>query len=189
MGAHFILGEIFGFFAKVTWWDSLLHTFSGVMLTFLSFSLISLMNDVSNKNFRLNTGFMLLFAFCLTLTIGAIWEIVEYTIDSIFGTNMQRAYISLVDGSRGEALVGEAALSDTMKDLILDAVGSFCTCIVCFILYKKRKFNISEVKLITRSNFKTKDKVKTTRESNKIKKTSTNDEIVDEEIKDKPLKE
>ena len=57
MLAHFFLGEICGFYARVSWWDAVLHTFAGVLLTFISFSIISLMNEKKNKDFKLNIYF------------------------------------------------------------------------------------------------------------------------------------
>lgn len=150
MAAHFFLGEICGFYARISWWDAVLHTFSGVMLTFISFSLISLMNEKKNKEFKLNIYFSALFAFALTITIGVIWEIIEFTSDSLFGSNMQRAYESLVDASRGAAFVGQEALLDTMKDLILDAAGSGIACLICIILYKTKNIDFGSIKLIKR---------------------------------------
>ena len=151
MLAHFFLGEICGFYARVSWWDAVLHTFAGVLLTFISFSIISLMNEKKNKDFKLNIYFSALFAFALTVTLGVIWEIIEFTSDSLFGSNMQRAYESLVDASRGPAFVGGAALLDTMKDLILDSAGSAVTCIICIILYKTKNIDFGSIKLIKRS--------------------------------------
>lgn len=150
MSAHFVLGEIFGFFAKVSWWDSLLHTFSGFMLTFVSYAVIALMNE-KNENFKLNIYFSALFAFSLTIAIGVIWEIIEFTSDSLFGSNMQRAYESIVNSTRGEPFVGQAALADTMKDLILDSIGSLCACALCIVLYKTKNIDIGSLELIKRN--------------------------------------
>ena len=92
--AHFFLGEIMGFFATVKWWDSALHTFSGMLITLLSFSLINLLNN-ANGGFKLNIGFACLFAFSITIMVGVLWEIIEFIADSWFGLNMQRAYVPL----------------------------------------------------------------------------------------------
>ena len=47
-----------------------------------------------------------LFAFCFAMSIGAIWEVFEYSMDQFAGTNMQKS-----------------GLQDTMWDLIVDAGG------------------------------------------------------------------
>ncbi len=160
MSAHFFLGEICGFFAKISWWDSLLHTFSGFVLTFISFSLISLLNH-KNENFKLNIWFTVLFAFSLTIAIGVLWEIIEFLADLLFGSNMQRAYQSIADGgARGEPLIGQAALMDTMKDLILDSIGSLCACALCVVLHKVKNISIEDMNVIKRFNSVKKEQLK-----------------------------
>lgn len=145
--AHFFCGEILGFFVKIKWWDSVLHTFSGMMIALLSFSLINLLNKSNKGNFKLNIWFMTLFAFTMTLAIGAIWEIIEFASDVLFNSNMQRAYFSTMSG-RGEALLGTEALLDTMKDLILDAIGGLVVCVVCGICVKTNKMKIEDLGFI-----------------------------------------
>lgn len=144
--AHYFCGEILGFYVKIWWWDSFLHTFSGMMMALLSFSLINLLNN-NSKDFKLSIGFMALFAFSLTLTIGVMWEIFEFANDSISGSNMQRAYVSTMNG-RGEPLLGQAALADTMKDLILDSIGAGIVCIICVIAVCKNKIKVEDLSII-----------------------------------------
>lgn len=147
--AHFFFGEILGFFVKVKWWDSVMHTFSGMMIALLSFSLINILNN-NVGNFKLNMGFAILFAFSMSVMIGVVWEIIEFAADSWFGLNMQRAYVSTMDG-RGAALVGQAALKDTMKDLILDSIGAGFVCVVCAIFAHKKKIKVEDLSFIKRS--------------------------------------
>lgn len=148
--AHFFLGEIMGFFATVKWWDSALHTISGMLITLISFSLINLLNNANDKKFKLNIGFACLFAFSLTMTVGVLWEIVEFLADSWFDLNMQRAYESTVSGERGFALFGQEALTDTMKDLILDALGAIIVCVACSIFLVKSGCGIEKLSVIKR---------------------------------------
>ena len=68
---------------------------------------------------NLSPFFVAFFAFCFALAAGAVWEIIEFTIDGVLGFNMQK--FALQDGTR---LVGRAALSDTMKDIIVDTCGA-----------------------------------------------------------------
>ena len=151
--AHFFCGEILGFFVKVSWWDSALHTFSGCLIALLSFSLINLLNKTNGKDFKLNIWFASIFAFTMTLAVGAVWEIIEYLSDIWFGTNMQRAFVSTMSG-RGSALVGTAALADTMKDLILDAIGGIFVCVVCGVCVKLNKIKIEDISVIKKSDSK-----------------------------------
>lgn len=145
--AHFFCGEILGFFVKVAWWDSALHTFSGCLIALLSFSLINLLNKSNGEGFKLNIWFVALFAFTMTLAIGAIWEIIEFASDVWFKTNMQRAYVSTMSG-RGSALAGTEALADTMKDLILDAIGGLATCAICVICVLLNKVKVEDLSII-----------------------------------------
>ena len=55
----------------------------------------------------------LFFAFMFALGAGALWEIFEFTMDSLFGMNMQKPMLGDPSG-----------LTDTMWDLIVDATGA-----------------------------------------------------------------
>jgi len=146
--AHFLLGEILGFFATIKWWDSALHTISGMLITLLSFSIITLLNKTDGEEFKLNLAFACIFAFCISVTIGVFWEIVEFAADSWFGLNMQRAYVSTVSGERGAPLMGAEALKDSMKDLILDALGSLTVCILSAIYVVKSGTSVDKLTVI-----------------------------------------
>ncbi len=52
-------------------------------------------------------------AFLFALGVGTLWEIFEFTMDSLFGMNMQKPMLGDPSG-----------LTDTMWDLIVDAVGA-----------------------------------------------------------------
>ncbi len=145
--AHFLCGEILGFFVKVKWWDSALHTFSGMLIALLSFSLINLLNKDTNSKVKLSLPFVIIFAFSVTITIGVLWEILEFAFDGLFGLNMQRAYVSTMSG-RGEPLVGTEALLDTMKDLILDSIGALVVCIICAVFVIKKRVRIEDLTFI-----------------------------------------
>ncbi len=171
--AHFILGEVRGFYVNVRGWDSLLHGLSGGLISLGCFSFINLLND--NDIVHINKFVIVLSAFTLTVTIGVVWEIVEFSVDGIFGTNMQRAYNSIT----GEPLIGRSALTDTMKDLILDTTGALIVCTICGLIIKKS----GEVPKSLLS-YKIKDD-ETGSVENKNSKTSLNDK--GEELKDKKL--
>lgn len=169
--AHFFFGEILGFFVKVSWWDSALHTFSGSLIALLSFSLVNLLNKSNEKGIKLSAGFVVLFAFCLTMTIGVLWEILEFASDSLFGTNMQRAYESTMSG-RGDALSGIFAVTDTMKDLILDAIGASVVCTICSVFIAKKKVKVEDLSFIKKR--KQQSSVETMKPDNKLKSNKLN---------------
>lgn len=113
------LGEIRDFYYRIPYWDTILHTLSGGMLGALGFSIVALLNKTDRVSFNLSAGFVAIFAFCFAVTMGVFWEIYEFAMDGLLGFNMQK--FALRDGSE---LVGRAALSDTMVDLIVDCLGA-----------------------------------------------------------------
>jgi uncharacterized membrane protein YjdF len=114
-----VLGEVRNFYFKVPHWDSILHTFSGAMLGSVGFQIIDTLNYSKKVRIHLSNQFVAVFAFCFALALGAVWEIYEFSLDSILGLNMQKYALE-----NGVALVGADALKDTMKDLIVDALGA-----------------------------------------------------------------
>lgn len=103
--ASIFLGEVFGAYSKFWWWDAALHTTSGFILAYAAF----LVFYVLYKQGKLIPSPILtaIVVFSIALAFGAVWEIFEYTMDSIFGLNMQKS-----------------GLVDTMWDLIVDAIGA-----------------------------------------------------------------
>ena len=128
------LGEVRNFYYQVPHWDTILHTFSGAMLGALGFSVVSLMNQNKKWHLNLSPAFVAFFAFCFAITLGVAWEIYEFTFDGLLGLNMQK--FALEDGT---LLQGRLALTDTMKDLIVDAIGGIVISIIGFISLKYKK--------------------------------------------------
>jgi hypothetical protein len=134
--AAIILGQVRGYYQRFFHWDTLLHTFSGIMLSAFGFCII----DVINKNPKINLGlsdwFMAFFSFCFAIMLDTIWEIIEFVMDVILDLNMQQ--YNLPDGT---VLTGHFAVVDTMKDLIVDVLGALFISIIGYVLLKKRKNN------------------------------------------------
>ena len=119
------LGEVRSFYYAVPYWDNILHCMSSVMSGIFGFMMISILNRGRGATTRLSPVFTALFAFCFSVMVGAVWEIYEFSFDSILGLNMQKA--RLEDGT---PLIGNAALTDTMKDLIIDALAALAVAVV-----------------------------------------------------------
>jgi hypothetical protein len=145
---HFILGEIGSFYIRFKWWDSMLHTLSGSMIAILAYSLVGSLNLEDNR-MTIVPLFVSIFAVCFSITIGVLWEIVEFSADHFFGTNMQR----YANSNTLEPFVGRTALKDTMKDLILDFLGAIFISVIGFIDMKRRKQAFK--RWIIRKNLKT----------------------------------
>ncbi len=131
------LGEVRNFYILVPHWDTILHAISGAMLGALGFTLVSFFNDMEILDTHLSPIFIALFAFCFALSAGAVWEMYEFLADSVLGTNMQR-FIA----ADGTVLVGQAALRDTMKDLIVDAISALIVTIIGYFSIKNNKLEL-----------------------------------------------
>lgn len=132
--AAIFLGEVRDFYYRVPHWDSILHTFSGGAIASLGFSVVSLFNNQDKVSINLSPFFVALFSFCFAVTLGAFWEIYEFTFDGLLGLNMQKFALE-----NGTNLVGRMALMDTMKDLIVDSIGALVISIIGYISLKYKK--------------------------------------------------
>ncbi|MDZ7641226.1 MAG: hypothetical protein U5J62_04270 [Desulfurivibrio sp.] len=111
--ASLFLGEVHGYYERYWWWDVALHTSSGFLLGIIGFLLVYILNEMEATELHLNPGFISFFAFFFALGIGGLWEIFEFTVDLLLGTNMQK-----------EMLGDASGLTDTMFDLMVDALGA-----------------------------------------------------------------
>ena len=128
------LGEVRSFYYNVPHWDTILHVFSGAMLGALGFSFVNFLNNTDKFNVNLSPIFVATFAFCFAVTTGVFWEVYEYLADVIMGTNMQK-----FGTEEGVLFLGQDALKDTMKDLIVDTVGAFVMTVVGYVSLKHKK--------------------------------------------------
>ena len=136
------LGEVQSFYYNVPHWDTILHGFSGAMLGALGFSFVDILNKTEKFHLNLTPLFVVIFSFSFAVTLGVFWEIYEFAFDGILGLNMQKFAL---DG--GKELVGRAALNDTMKDLIVDAIGALVMSIIGYISLKYEKGWIEKLQL------------------------------------------
>lgn len=127
------LGEVQNFYYLIPNWDTVLHAFSAAMLGSLGFSLVTMLNDAERVKVDLSPLFIALFAFCFALAAGAIWEIYEYSFDGLFNLNMQKFAMQ-----NGTPFIGHMALTDTMYDIIVDAVSALITSIIGYCSIKKK---------------------------------------------------
>lgn len=130
----FILGSVYlgtGFhFYSIPYWDKGLHLISGALLGSFALSLYGALTDNETQNHpqrALICVYMLSFA----MFAGVVWEFYEFTCDGIANLNLQR-YLSA-----GHALVGRAALMDTMGDLIADFIGGMVLTVYTYLQIRR----------------------------------------------------
>ena len=136
------LGEVRAYYYRFVGWDTVLHFFSAGMLATLAYSIVSILNRCDQVPVSLSPGFLALFAFCFAVAAGAIWEIYEFTGDSLLGMNMQKWRTEA-----GVPLVGQAALADTMKDIIVDVLGAGIISLSGYFSMKRQKNWLQERQL------------------------------------------
>ena len=77
-----ILGEIDHYYVLVPGWDTVLHTMNGFLCAAIGFSLVDLLNR-SSKPISLSPLYVAIVAFCFSMTIGVLWEFVEFGFDTL----------------------------------------------------------------------------------------------------------
>ena len=97
-----------------------LHALSGAMLGALGFSVLTFLNKTEGIPVSMSPAFVALFTLCFALAL-----------DVLFQTNMQKYALE-----GGEALAGQAALQDTMGDLIVDFIGALAIAIAGYLSRK-----------------------------------------------------
>ncbi len=128
------LGEIQSFYYTVPHWDDFLHSMSSMMTGFLGLMGVSILNRDEHIVVKLSPFFVALFAFSFSVTIGALWEIYEYAFDGLLGLNMQKFMTA-----EGEILSGHTALTDTMKDIVVDTLGALISSVIGYFSIKYDK--------------------------------------------------
>lgn len=135
-----IMGDGLDLYGKIPWWDKLLHAESGFMLSMIALWLIHVIMAENDKYIYFNKWFLCLFLVMFSLGLGACWEIIEYTYDSLMGTNTQQFMASTTGSIFTEEdipLCGHDALRDSMQDLILDFLGALLVAIYGFVRHDK----------------------------------------------------
>ena len=142
----FVLGDVFDFYKKIPVWDSILHAFSGIILAYVGF-VIDYFVKRDSINLSMGHMYICVSVVLFSLALGAIWEIGEYLVDDIFGTNNQQYMKSTrgtLYGKEDEPLLGHEALNDTMKDLMLDLAGASIVGVVEYLKEDRRKHKVKK---------------------------------------------
>jgi len=168
-----ILGEINNFYGIIPFWDTILHTLNGFLCAGIGFSLVDLLNQ-NSKKINLSPIYVVIVAFCFSMTIGVLWEFYEFTSDSIFKTDMQKDRIvqtisSVELNEKGENIpikveniertiiytnnetieiengYLDIGIIDTMKDLLVNFIGAVVFSIIGFLYVTNReKYKFTE---------------------------------------------
>ena len=151
------LGETCGFYYKYSFWDNILHTTSGLGIAMLGFVIINYV--LRHHDFPYKITIISAVAVLISLSIGMLWEIYEFSFDHILGLNMQKLIPEVNGifngGNTHLPLLGsdkeladffrqpagyQYALNDTMNDLIDCVLGNTAFVGIILILHKYSRF-------------------------------------------------
>ncbi len=110
-----LLGSILHFYSTVPGWDTYVHLYSGVIITWFGMFVIMLAEKQTNT--QLPKWFVLSMAFAVCMGIASLWEIYEFLSDVLINTNMQ---------------VG--GLKDTMIDMSVALIGAVIAFIITLLI-------------------------------------------------------
>jgi uncharacterized membrane protein YjdF len=81
------------------------------------------------------------FSFTFAVTLGVMWEILEFSADVFLGSAHQKWDLPETEKLLGKIYQG-SGLRDTMSDLIVDSIGALITSIYTYFMYKSKKKKI-----------------------------------------------
>ena len=112
--ASFALGEVRDFYTRFWWWDLMLHSLSSLTIGIMAFLAIYVFH--MTRRVQMTPIYIASMTFCLTVTMGTLWELFEFSLDWFFQFTMQKS-----------------GLIDTMTDLMVDVIGAFIAAILGYL--------------------------------------------------------
>ena len=155
-----IIGEVNAGYQNIPNLDTIMHTLNGFIMGAVGFSLVNMINNNERVGVKLNPKFLLIASFCFSMTIGVLWEFFEFGVDQIFDADMQKDTVIykinsvkfdpnkenkvytididsvIVNGEEWDGYL-DIGLIDTMKDLIVNAIGAIVFSIIGYVTMKK----------------------------------------------------
>ena len=163
-----ILGEVNKYYTAIPGWDTMLHTINGFLCAAIGFSLFNILNRGS-KSMQLSPFSLSLVAFCFSMTVGVVWEFIEFTADQMFFLDMQKDFVvssfasvtldesntqipvriseitrTIIETKNGDPVVIEGGyldigIIDTMKDLMVNFIGAIVFSVIGYFYEARNK--------------------------------------------------
>jgi len=111
------LGFLLHLYKVTTWYDTFIHFISGIYSSLVAIYILNKLKLYNKKNILFNILFIILFV----LSISALWEVIEFILDKVFNSDMQRK---------------STGVNDTMKDIICALLGNILFDILFYFEYK-----------------------------------------------------
>lgn len=135
--AHYVLGEVLRVYDHSIVFDKILHTTSGVIMSFIGFSFIFMLNKINPEKMKLSPFFIVLFTFCFTMTTEYVWELFEYSADRLLDLNMQRWQDGITETLENGSVISSvpygSGLKDTMGDMAVNILGCLGVCVYALV--------------------------------------------------------
>lgn len=136
-------GTVYGLYNYIPYYDKFLHTTSGLLFSAVGLTLASILLHNQPVGARRVIAAVAI-AFFFSLAVGYLWEIFEFSVDSIIPTMNNQRWQSgiypvdmgdgtfLVDNRRGTALI------DTLGDMIVNLIGTVIFLVPVLVLFLKK---------------------------------------------------
>ncbi len=111
-----LIGYSYELYYLLPWWDDVLHAFAGVVFAMLG----AYLPKVMCKSDKVPLSLCLFCAFFFSVAISGLWELAEFSIDSLFGTDMQKD--TILHSMRPSYLLSELLGGDTGELIPVDKV-------------------------------------------------------------------
>ncbi len=122
------LGSAGDFYYEFWWWDMVLHTGSGVLLGVVGWIVLFLLMQTDRLPSSIGPALVSVFGVCFAVTLGVVWEIVEYCVDLIW------PHINMMSHETGVA--------DTMNDLIVAAIGAIVVGVFGYVYSRRGRSSV-----------------------------------------------
>lgn len=120
---HFIVGEAHDFYTEVPYYDKFVHIMLPFLIGYTGFVIKYTM--YFSKRLIVSPRTMVLAVIIITMGIGAIWEIIEYSSDLFL-------YPVIPGWHKFQGSIAEDSFHDTMNDLVADLIGGIFGAILAF---------------------------------------------------------
>lgn len=101
------LGSYLGFYGKLSWWDILLHSTSGILIGYWFLIYLVYLNREIFEQVKIYCALIMSVVFLGSVAAAGLWEVAEFLGDTFLGLNAQHG-----------------SLRDTMTDMICGTIGA-----------------------------------------------------------------
>lgn len=120
-GSQF-LGSFLGAYTYFSWWDVMLHSVSGVFIGYVALIVILAADKKGTLFKERRIALIVVIIISVAIASAGIWEMIEFTGDTFFGTNAQLS-----------------SLQDTMEDIICGTIGGILYAAYTGIIMKSKR--------------------------------------------------